>query len=282
MEGEQSKKTKIRNIILPFVLCLIFCFICLIWIQRPITPKEAYFVHLSRESFGGIFPFILKIWSQLLGNTIISLRFLSVFSGAMSIIFFFQLAKKWLSPKGAVIASILFTLNPLLIIFGFTIHPFNLIVFSCVIILFLLSVLLKSKKSKIKQKSLLCLFGLALLIMIVCGLTEKITMQTTSPLTKIIPAITGISSDNECIILDQDQDFYSAEFYANDTHQVFSIDDVDFDTLQKNKIWFITSSDDNVKTYGDYNLPDQFDDYKIIFNINNDKIVALELEKTEN
>ncbi|MBQ3325531.1 hypothetical protein IJG79_00025 [Candidatus Saccharibacteria bacterium] len=101
-------------------------------------------------------------------------------------------------------------------------------------------------------------------------------------ITKLVPAIQEISTQNEPIILSDGLDCDSAKYYNQPDHPVLcqNKDNLN-EALNNNKIWLITYNNSLANSYDDYDLSDTFLDYVIISDVINGKIVALELEKTE-
>ncbi len=274
-------KKSIICILVPLILCVAYAIICAFFIQNPVHPNEAEIIHFAHG--GDVKPFTLALngWEWIAGHTLISLRFLSIFAGALSIIFFFQLAKRWFNLKTTAIITTIFAFNPILIFYGQIIHSYNLVMFLLILMIFFVDHLFPGK-NKIQKITVFSITGLVLLAMTVFGAIGMANYQPVNPIAKLIPSIQEISEENEPIIIDEDQDFYSAEFYEKSNHPVIKLSSAELDEIlaKHGKIWFVTSNND-AKTYSDYQLPDKFMGYQIVSDVINNKIVALELEKTE-
>ena len=105
-KGLSRKKSMAICILIPVIACLIFMVFCMLNISGTIWFDESYSAYLVRGNFGDIwrmtsldvhppfFYFLLKIWSSIFGYTDFSMRFMSVFFGAVAIIFAFHLLKR--------------------------------------------------------------------------------------------------------------------------------------------------------------------------------------------
>ncbi|MCR4337999.1 MAG: glycosyltransferase family 39 protein [Candidatus Omnitrophica bacterium] len=79
------------------------------------------------------FFFLTKVLTLYFGNHEYVLRFIPLLTGILGIYFFYLLAQKILSPRGALLALAFFSFSPILINFSFDFHPYSSDVFIAVI-----------------------------------------------------------------------------------------------------------------------------------------------------
>lgn len=130
METFLKKHQHILSILVPCIVGIIYVILCSLNLTSSIWFDESYSAYLSRGSFGDIwhltsmdvhppfFYFALKIWSLIFGTSDFAMRFMSVFFGAISIVFIFQLVKRKFGIKSAIFATIAVGLSPMLIRYG--------------------------------------------------------------------------------------------------------------------------------------------------------------------
>ena len=133
------KKTIFLCTALPLLFACFYVFLCCLNLRSSIWFDESYSAYLVRGDFGQIwtetaqdvhpplFYFLLKIWSNIFGNTDFAMRFMSVFFGAISIILAFHLLKRWFGVKTAGVATALLSLSPFLIRYGQEMRMYTLI-----------------------------------------------------------------------------------------------------------------------------------------------------------
>ena len=133
------KKTIFLCTALPLLFACFYVFLCCLNLRSSIWFDESYSAYLVRGDFGQIwtetaqdvhpplFYFLLKIWSNIFGNTDFAMRFISVFFGAISIILAFHLLKRWFGVKTAGVATALLSLSPFLIRYGQEMRMYTLI-----------------------------------------------------------------------------------------------------------------------------------------------------------
>lgn len=130
MTGHRKSKSHLFCMLAPLLFCLVYLLFCAININGSVWFDESFSAYLIRGNFTDIlsltaadvhppfFYFCLKIWSLIFGTSAISLRFMSVFFGGVSIILVFHLIKRWFNLKAATISAALLSISPLLIRYG--------------------------------------------------------------------------------------------------------------------------------------------------------------------
>ena len=105
-------------------------FICLFNLRNSVWFDESFSAYLTHFDFGKIweltaadvhpplFYFLLKIWAHIFGHTDFAMRFMSVFFGAVAIMFAYMWLKYKYGARAAVISALLLTLSPTLIRYG--------------------------------------------------------------------------------------------------------------------------------------------------------------------
>ena len=159
-KGLSRKKSMAICILIPVIACLIFMVFCMLNISGTIWFDESYSAYLVRGNFGDIwrmtsldvhppfFYFLLKIWSSIFGYTDFSMRFMSVFFGAVAIIFAFHLLKRWFNIKTASIATLALSLSPMLIRYGQEMRMYTLVFAIVLAATYVLDVMLETKKTR--------------------------------------------------------------------------------------------------------------------------------------
>lgn len=155
-----TRKTMILSVVIPLFSCIVFMIFCMLNLNSTIWFDESYSAYLVRGNFGEIwnmtsmdvhppfFYFLLKIWSNIFGYTDFSMRFMSVFFGAMTLIFLFHLLKRWFGIKMASIATVITAFSPMLIRYGQEMRMYTLVAFIVVAATYVLDLALSTKKTK--------------------------------------------------------------------------------------------------------------------------------------
>lgn len=154
------KKSVMLCVVIPLIACLIFMVLCMLNLTSTIWFDESYSAYLVRGNFGDIwnmtsldvhpplFYFLLKIWSSIFGYTDFSMRFMSIFFGAVAIIFTFHLLKRWFNIKTAGIAVIALSLSPMLIRYGQEMRMYTLVFAIIMAATYVLDLMLETKKTR--------------------------------------------------------------------------------------------------------------------------------------
>lgn len=160
MVSEEKGKTKILSIIVPIACAIIFMGLCMIGLRNSIWFDEAYSAYLIRGNFSDIwnltaidvhppiYYFCLKVWSLFFGTSDVALRFMSVFFGALSIIFMFHLLKRWFDVKVSSVATFFLSLSPMFIRYGQEMRMYTLVFFIVVLATYVLELALDTKKTR--------------------------------------------------------------------------------------------------------------------------------------
>lgn len=124
------KHKRLLWILIPTFFGILYIVLCSVNLQQSVWFDESYGAYLTRFSFGDIWSltmadvhppmyyFALKIWSLIFGFTDFGMRFMSVFFGAIAIIFAWQWLKRSFGVKAATVATGLMSLSPMLIRYG--------------------------------------------------------------------------------------------------------------------------------------------------------------------
>jgi len=160
------------SILIPVFLGATFIILCGLNLQNSVWFDESYSAYLVRGDFSEIwdltavdvhpplFYFLLKIWSNIFGTTDFAMRFMSVFFGAVAIVFIFQLLKRWFGMKAASLASLFVATCPIFIRYGQEMRMYTLVILIVFAATFILSLafdetdkfLKKSKSEKLDKK----------------------------------------------------------------------------------------------------------------------------------
>lgn len=160
MKPDTRSKNIFLCVLVPVICCIIFAIFCMLNLSSTIWFDESYSAYLVRGNFGDIwnmtaqdvhppfFYFLLKIWSSIFGYTDFSMRFMSIFFGALALIFLFHLLKRWFGFKTASIATLLTALSPMLIRYGQEMRMYTLVFFIVVLATYVLDLALDTKKTR--------------------------------------------------------------------------------------------------------------------------------------
>lgn len=167
MKNFFEKNQSYISIIAPVSIVAIFVILACLNINGSIWFDESFTSYLIRGNFVDIwqltavdvhppfFYFCLKIWSLIFGNSIVALRFMSVFFGGISLILIFHLVKRWFNLKTAIISTFFISLSPMLIRYSQEMRMYTLLLFIIVSATYVLTLALEKKR-----RSLWILYGL--------------------------------------------------------------------------------------------------------------------------
>ncbi|MCL1839807.1 glycosyltransferase family 39 protein [Candidatus Saccharibacteria bacterium] len=125
----QKHERKIQ-ILAPTVFGILYIVLCAVNLRQSVWFDESYGAYLTRFDPGQIWSmttadvhpplyyFLLKLWSGIFGSTDFGMRFMSVFFGAIAIVFAWQWLKRKFGVKPALLATFLMTVSPMLIRYG--------------------------------------------------------------------------------------------------------------------------------------------------------------------
>ena len=157
---KDNRKTIIFCILAPLACCLIYAFFCMLNLHGSVWFDESYSAYLARGDFGQIwhmtsldvhppfYYFLLKIWSGIFGYTDVSMRFMSVFFGALTIIFLFHLIKRWFGEKAAALSTFFLSLSPMFIRYGQEMRMYTLVFLIVILATYVLDLALETKKTR--------------------------------------------------------------------------------------------------------------------------------------
>lgn len=130
MKNFFHKHERLITILTPIILGIVYIILCAVDLKQSIWFDESYGAYLTRSSFGDIwnltavdvhpplYYFVLKLWSMLFGYTDFGMRFMSIFFGAIAIVFAWQWLKRKFGLKPAMLATLLMTVSPMFIRYG--------------------------------------------------------------------------------------------------------------------------------------------------------------------
>lgn len=157
---KNNKKTVLFCVLAPLICCLIYALFCMLNLRNSVWFDESYSAYLARGDFGQIWhmtsldvhpPFyyiLLKIWSMIFGYTDVSMRFMSIFFGALAIIFLFHLIKRWFGEKAAAVSTFFLALSPMFIRYGQEMRMYTLVFLIIVLATYALDLALETKKTR--------------------------------------------------------------------------------------------------------------------------------------
>lgn len=160
-KGKKSNRLKVViSIIAPVTCAILFMILCMVGLKNSIWFDESYSAYLIRGDFSDIWSltasdvhppfyyFCLKIWSLIFGYSDVTLRFMSVFFGALTIILLFYLLKRWFGLKIASVATFFLTLSPMFIRYGQEMRMYMLVFFIIALATYILDLALETKKTR--------------------------------------------------------------------------------------------------------------------------------------
>lgn len=130
MNKFMNKHQGLIAILAPTLLGVIFIVLCAVKLTQSVWFDESYGAFLTRFSFGDIwnmtaadvhpplYYFLLKVWSMIFGYTDFGMRFMSVFFGAVAIVFAWQWLKRKFGVKAALLATLFMVVSPVMIRYG--------------------------------------------------------------------------------------------------------------------------------------------------------------------
>lgn len=160
MTTEKKKTCSPLCIFIPLLSAIIYMVFCCINLNSAVWFDESYSAYLVRGDFSQIwgltaadvhppfYYFLLKIWSSIFGATDISMRFMSVFFGALAIISLFFLFKRWFGLKTASIATPFLALSPMLIRYGQEMRMYTLVFLIVILATIVLDLAIKTQKKR--------------------------------------------------------------------------------------------------------------------------------------
>ncbi|MFV0484714.1 MAG: glycosyltransferase family 39 protein [Candidatus Saccharimonadales bacterium] len=124
------KHKRLICVLAPALIGALYIILCAVNLQQSIWFDESYGAYLTRFGFDDIwnmtavdvhpplYYFLLKIWAGIFGFTDFGMRFMSVFFGAIAILFAWLWLKRKYGFKPAIFAALLMALSPMLVRYG--------------------------------------------------------------------------------------------------------------------------------------------------------------------
>lgn len=144
-----------------FVLIgLVYILLCSMQLTNSIWFDESFGAYLLRYDLAEIWSFtaadvhpplyyfLLKGWSLVFGYSDVALRFMSVFFGAVAIVFAYQWLKNSFGYKVAIISSALMAISPMMIRYGEEMRMYSLCVAIVFAATYVFSIALRTKQKK--------------------------------------------------------------------------------------------------------------------------------------
>ncbi len=159
-----EKNQHLFSILVPIFAGLLFFIFSILFLNGSVWFEESYAKYATQGSFGDIFNvaiadgrsplfyFVLKMWSSIFGTGEIALRFMSIFFGLLSIVFLFQLTKKWFGIKAASMATVLVAISPMFVRASQEIGSYTFMLFIFIIATYIFSNLVSKKAKNAKKK----------------------------------------------------------------------------------------------------------------------------------
>lgn len=131
-----SKRKRLICILAPTVFGIFYMFLSMFNLQQSIWQGESYGAYLAHFDASQIWNFTaeanqpplyfwaLKAWAHIFGRTDFDMRFMSVFFGAIAIMFIYMWVKYKYGAKAAILSSLLLSISPLMIRFGREMQPY--------------------------------------------------------------------------------------------------------------------------------------------------------------
>ena len=201
---------------------------------------SAYFIRgditeIWRVAWSGgycpLFYTILKIWSLIFGNTDVSLRFMSIFFGAIAIIFTFHLLKRWFNIKIASLGAALLAFSPIFINSSSEIGKSTILLTLAIFAIYVITMKLKKfsffKRSFKLSSAIIPIFGVAILAeAITSGIVNfGDNREPNGYIKDIVSIVKQLAENGEPILANNLQNYYDSVFYSTDEHPIYILYD---------------------------------------------------------
>lgn len=125
-----SKRKRLICILAPTVFGIFYMFISMFNLQQSVWAGESFGAYLTHFNVGQIWTYAaeanqpplyfwaLKLWAHIFGHTDFAMRFMSVFFGALAIMFAYMWVKYKYGAKAAILSSLLLSISPVLVRYG--------------------------------------------------------------------------------------------------------------------------------------------------------------------
>ena len=238
-----KSKKRLICIATPLALCIIYMLFCLPSLRDSLNQNEAFSAYFIRgditeiwrialkSGYSPLFYTILKIWSLIFGNTDISLRFMSIFFGAIAIIFAFHLLKRWSDIKIAALGTALLALSPIFVNSGSKIGRSTIFIAFAILVIYVITI--KLQRSSFFKRSLK--LGSAITpIFAIAILAEAITSgamnfnnnrKSGSYIKDTVSIVSQLAEKKEPILANNLQNYYESIFYSTSEHPIYVLYD---------------------------------------------------------
>ena len=125
-----SKRKRLICILAPTVFGIFYMLISMFNLQQSVWQGESYGAYLTHYNVAQIWEYsaeanqpplffwALKAWAHIFGHTDFAMRFMSVFFGALAIMFAYMWVKYKYGARAAILSSMLLSISPVFIRFG--------------------------------------------------------------------------------------------------------------------------------------------------------------------
>ena len=212
---------RLIRILAPTIAGGVFLFVAAFTMPIKIDQDEARAIFLLKNSLGEIWNFaatsgfdpiyatVLKIWSNLVGNSLVALRFGSVLAGMIGLVLIFHLLIIWLKEKSAAIIVGILSLSPLVFHFTQEVRPAMLQILAGIMVLFVNGIILERKLSKRWGKIGLAIAGV---LLVASGVGAELTSRRVDT-QQIMSSLQAVIKEGELILTDQPDVYYATEVY---------------------------------------------------------------------
>lgn len=133
-----SKRKRLICILAPTVFGIFYMLISMFNLQQSVWQGESYGAYLTHYNAAQIWEYTaetnqpplyfwaLKVWSHFFGHTDFAMRFMSVFFGALAIMFAYMWVKYKYGARAAILGSLLLSISPVFIRYGQEMQAFTM------------------------------------------------------------------------------------------------------------------------------------------------------------
>lgn len=151
----------IQKIIIPIILFSLAFIVRILYVSSTqIANDEPFTIFYAQQSLGELFSLfehennpplhfvLLHFWMKLFGNSVLSVRFLSVLFGALTVIPIFKIGKRYFSQNVGIVTALIFTLANIHIEEAHDARVYTLLVLLSTTLFYLYFLLLENPKNK--------------------------------------------------------------------------------------------------------------------------------------
>ena len=255
------RRKRIIKILAPVIFGLIFMALCIVNINRSLSPSEVRCANLVREEFptvlknafesqqSPVYILALKTWSHFLGHTDFAMRMLSVVCGAFIILIIYHLFRRTLGLRYALVISFLVATSPLLIALGQSINSWIFVTFELLLVIYIL-VFFVFRRRLFRLPPMLLLGAAVLCVANIIGLISVYAHKSSDgkELSQTVAVL-----DNQLnlpIVCDSDDLSDVLAFYSR--QKIYHETDFNFGENSQNATWFITTIGQDGKPRSEY------------------------------